>query len=278
MSESSTRGAIDPGARNGRNDAEAVAGAAVGSVSAPDQGARRQLGTTWVCMPTYNEAENLPAMADALFGLGLDLVLLVIDDSSPDGTAEVAARLARERPGRVHLIRRPAKLGLGTAYLAGFRYALEHGAGQIVEMDADFSHSPAYLPVFLERIESGYDVVVGSRWMPGGDVDRKWELWRKLLSKWANHYARWVTGLKVYDTTAGFKCFRREALEAIDLDRIRSDGYAFQIEVAQACQRAGLRVCEVPIYFEERRKGRSKMSGRIILEALWRVWQLRFRR
>jgi dolichol-phosphate mannosyltransferase len=191
-----------------------------------ERAGRRTLGTTWVCMPTYNEAENLRPMAEALFGLGLDLVLLVIDDSSPDGTAEIAKDLMERWPGRVHLIQRPGKLGLGTAYLTGFRYALEHGAGQIVEMDADFSHSPAYLPRFLERIAAGCDVVIGSRWMPGGGVDKNWELWRKLLSQWANVYARLVTGLEVYDTTAGYKCFRREALEAIDLTKIRSDGYA----------------------------------------------------
>lgn len=242
-----------------------------------ERAGRRTLGTTWVCMPTYNEAENLRPMAEALFGLGLDLVLLVIDDSSPDGTAEIAKGLMERWPGRVHLIQRPGKLGLGTAYLTGFRYALDHGAGQIVEMDADFSHSPAYLPRFLERIAAGCDVVIGSRWMPGGGVDKNWELWRKLLSQWANVYARLVTGLKVYDTTAGYKCFRREALEAIDLTKIRSDGYAFQIEVTLACQRAGLKICEVPIFFEERRRGRSKMSSRIILEALWRVWQIRLR-
>ena len=243
-----------------------------------ERAGRRTLGTTWVCMPTYNEAENLRPMAEALFGLGLDLVLLVIDDSSPDGTAEIAKDLMERWPGRVHLIQRPGKLGLGTAYLTGFRYALEHGAGQIVEMDADFSHSPAYLPRFLERIAAGCDVVIGSRWMPGGGVDKNWELWRKLLSQWANVYARLVTGLEVYDTTAGYKCFRREALEAIDLTKIRSDGYAFQIEVTLACQRAGLKICEVPIFFEERRRGRSKLSSRIILEALWRVWQIRLRR
>ncbi len=233
---------------------------------------------TVVVMPTYNEAQNLPSIVSELLSLGLeDLEIVIVDDNSPDGTGEIADALAKQYPGRVHVIHRPRKMGLGTAYKDGFRYALRNGASLIVEMDADFSHSPSYLPQMIEKAKE-YDVVVGSRYVPGGGVDEHWGLWRKFLSRFGNLYARLVTGLKVKDATAGYKVFRRHVLENIDLDRIQSDGYAFQIEMAYACQQAGYRVYEVPIYFEDRAIGRSKMNLGIVLEAIWRVWQLRFRR
>lgn len=230
-----------------------------------------------VVMPTYNEAQNLPGIVAELLSLGLDpLEILIVDDNSPDGTGEIADQLAEQYPGRVHVIHRPRKMGLGTAYKEGFQYALRNGASLIVEMDADFSHSPSYLPQMIEKAKE-YDVVVGSRYVPGGGVDERWGLWRKFLSRFGNLYARLVTGLKVRDATAGYKVFRRQVLENIDLNRIRSDGYAFQIEMAYACQQAGYRVCEIPIYFEDRAIGSSKMNLGIVLEAVWRVWQLRLR-
>jgi dolichol-phosphate mannosyltransferase len=232
---------------------------------------------TVIVMPTYNEAENLPGIVAELLNLDIgDLSILIIDDNSPDGTGLIADGLASQYPGRVQVVHRPAKLGLGRAYVTGFRLALDCGADYIIEMDADFSHSPAYVPILLEMARD-YDVVVGSRYVDGGGLDESWGRWRRILSWWGNYYARLVTGLNVRDTTAGFKCFRREALAQLDLDRIRSDGYAFQIEVAYACQRKGLRVCEIPIFFEERAIGTSKMSLPIVFEAIWRVWQIKFR-
>lgn len=207
---------------------------------------------------------------------GPTVSILVVDDNSPDGTGVIADGLACELPGRVQVIHRRRKLGLGSAYIQGFGFALSHGADAVVEMDADFSHSPEYLPTMISVLDR-YDVVVGSRWVEGGGLDPRWERWRYLLSKYANVYARAVTGLEVQDTTAGFKAFRADALRRLPLHRVRSDGYAFQVEMATACQRLGLRVAELPIFFEERSRGRSKMSLRIILEAMWRVWQIRFR-
>src|SRR5207249_865310 len=188
------------------------------------------------------------------------------DDNSPDGTGLLADELADKLPGRVRVLHRERKLGLGTAYRQGFRYALDHGAEAVIEMDADFSHSPNYLPRMVQSLAE-YDVVVGSRWCPGGSLDEKWERWRYMLSKYANLYARLVTGLRVYDTTAGFKAFRASALRTIPFETVRSNGYGFQIEMAMLCQRAGLRVVELPIYFEERVRGRSKMSLAIITDA-----------
>lgn len=228
-------------------------------------------------MPTYNEAENLPRMVEALFNLGIPgLSIIVVDDNSPDGTGAIADELAARHAGRVSVIHRPGKMGLGTAYVTGFRRALADGADYVVEMDADFSHPPSTLHTFLELIND-YDVVVGSRYVPGGRLDERWSFFRRFLSWGGNVYARAITGLRVRDTTAGFKCFRASALAGIDLGRIRSDGYAFQIEMAYACQRLGYRVCEVPIVFLDRAQGKSKMSGRIIREAAWRVWQIRLR-
>jgi len=216
----------------------------------------------------------LDGPAAALLPHADDISVLIVDDASPDGTGNIADRLADTTPDRVHVVHRAGKLGLGSAYVAGFNYALAHEADVVVQMDADFSHSPQYLPTMIGML-TDFDVVVGSRWASGGSLDPKWERWRYLLSKSANRYARWVTGLRVHDATAGFKAFRAGALRRLPLDRVRSGGYAFQVEMAVACQRQGLRVAELPIYFEERELGRSKMSLRIILEAMWRVWQIR---
>jgi len=228
-------------------------------------------------MPTYNEAENLSRMVEELLRLPLPgLQLLVVDDNSPDGTGAIADHLAQQHPGRVAVLHRAAKLGLGSAYINGFRWALDQGADAICEMDADFSHPPSDLLRLVAGIET-HDVAVGSRYVPGGQVDPGWSPRRRFLSQGGNWYARLVTGLRVQDTTAGFKCFRRQVLESLDLERIRSNGYAFQIEVAYACQKQGRRVLEVPIAFLERGAGRSKMSLPIVLEAVWRVWQLLWR-
>lgn len=230
-----------------------------------------------IVMPTYNEAENLPLMVSALLSLPLGGIhVLVVDDNSPDGTGEVAERLAQEHPGRVEVLHRSRKLGLGSAYIAGFRRALEMGAEAILEMDADFSHPPQCVPLLLEHLGE-YDVAVGSRYVSGGTVDPHWSLGRKLLSWGGNRYARVVTGLRVKDVTAGFKAFRKEVLTSLDLSRLRSDGYAFQVEMAYLCEKRGFRIKEVPITFGERSAGKSKMSGKIVWEALWRVWQMRWR-
>lgn len=233
---------------------------------------------TMVVIPTYNEANNLPSIVGELWSLDIDgLDILIVDDDSPDGTGEVADELARQYPGRFHVIHRTGKQGLGTAYLTGFRYALDQGADFIVQMDADFSHSPVYIPAMLEKCRE-YDVVVGSRYVPGGRLDEKWSFWRHFLSWWANSiYSRLILNLRVRDATAGFKCWRREVLEAIDFDSIRSSGYVFQVEMAVVTERLGFKVYELPIYFEDRRIGRSKMTVPVKFEAAWRVWEIRWR-
>jgi dolichol-phosphate mannosyltransferase len=231
-----------------------------------------------VVVPTYNEADNLPAMAGELLALDLPgLEILIVDDNSPDGTGEIADDLVGRHPNHVHVLHRPGKLGLGTAYIAGFGYALEHGADLIVQMDADFSHSPSYIPQFIEAID-GYDVVVGSRYVAGGRTDERWSWWRYLLSWWANSvYTRVILGVKVKDATAGFKCWRRTTLEGIGLERVRSNGYVFQVEMAYLTEKHGYRVLELPIYFEDRRIGQSKMTVPVKIEAALRTWQLRWR-
>lgn len=234
-----------------------------------------QASNLTVVVPTYNEAANLPTLVEQLAALALPgLHLLVVDDGSPDGTGSVARQLAPRLEGRVHVLERPGKLGLGSAYKQGFAWALEHGADYIVEMDADLSHSPAYLPRMLERIQHA-DVVVGSRWTKGGGVDSKWGLSRRLLSRGGSLYARLCLGLRVRDTTTGFKCFRREALAGLSFAEIKSSGFGFQVEMAWLCQRQGYQVEELPIRFVERTRGKSKMSLRIIVEALWRVAAIR---
>ena len=231
-----------------------------------------------VVIPTYNEAENLPTMVAELLTLGIpDLEILFVDDNSPDGTGRVADGLAQQHPGRVHVLHRPGKMGLGTAYLTGFRFALDHGAAFVVQMDADFSHSPKYIEKFVEAIQ-GCDVVIGSRYVSGGRLDERWSWWRYFLSWWANSiYTRLILGLRVQDTTAGFKCWRRATLEGIGLDRVRSNGYVFQVEMAYLTEKLGYRFCEVPIYFEDRRIGQSKMTVPVKIEAALRTWQIRWR-
>ncbi len=224
-----------------------------------------------VIIPTYNEIENIRSIAAAVLASHPDLDLLVVDDGSPDGTGKIADELAAENP-RVHVHHRSGKLGLGTAYIAGFRWALERDYAFVFEMDADFSHNPADLPRFLEAI-AGADLVLGSRYKDGIRVVN-WPLGRLMLSKGAALYVRAITGMPITDPTGGFKCFRREVLKSLDFDHIQSNGYSFQIEVTHTIWRKGYRVAEIPITFEERRSGYSKMSGHIFFEALWLVWRL----
>jgi len=231
-----------------------------------------------IVIPTYNESQNLPALTAELFALGVDgLEILVVDDASPDGTGQAAEALAQEHPGRLHVMHRAGKLGLGTAYLQGFAWALAHGADYVIQMDADFSHSPRYLPQFLELIKT-YDVVVGSRYIPGGHTDERWAWWRWFLSWWANSvWVRLILGARTSDATAGFKCWRSAALERVGLSRIRSNGYVFQVEMCYVSEQIGLRIKEIPIHFEDRRIGQSKMSVRVKLEAALRVFEIRWR-
>ena len=230
-----------------------------------------------VVVPTYNEADNVAPMAEALWGLGIEgLDVLIVDDESPDGTGAIADRIALENPGRLHILHRTGPRGLGVAYLDGFRWALEHGADIVVQMDCDFSHSPSDVPRLLERIPE-YDVVVGSRYVEGGRTDEDWGAGRVLLSWWANNYARVILGSGLRDVTAGFKAWSRRVLESIDLTSIRSQGYVFQVEMAFVSERLGFRILELPIYFEDRRIGESKMTLPVQLEAALRVWEVRWR-
>jgi dolichol-phosphate mannosyltransferase len=224
-----------------------------------------------VVLPTYNERENLPQIVPAILAASAILDVLVVDDDSPDGTGKVADDLAA-RDSRVRVLHRTRKEGLGRAYLAGFAEALSRGYGRIVEMDADFSHDPERLPALLG---TDADVVLGSRYVPGGGTVH-WGLGRRLLSRGGSFYARTILGVPVRDLTGGFKCFRRRVLEALDLSSVRSNGYAFQIELTYRAIRRGFKVVEVPITFVDRRVGESKMSRAIILEALWMVWKIRF--
>jgi dolichol-phosphate mannosyltransferase len=229
----------------------------------------------WLVLPTYNEAANIePIVAAALAKLPESARVLVVDDNSPDGTGELAAALAAA-DDRVEVLRRPRKEGLGPAYVAGFRRALEAGAGLVLEMDADFSHDPAYLPRLLEASERA-DLVIGSRYVAGGGVE-DWSALRQAISRGGSAYARLVLGVGVRDLTGGFKCFRREVLETIDLDSIDSRGYAFQVETTYRVIERGFRVVEVPIVFRERAAGASKMGGAIVAEAVVRVPMLRLR-
>jgi len=228
-----------------------------------------------VVVPTYNECENIGALLRRILELPRFRVL-VVDDSSPDGTAEIVARMAQAEP-RIDLLSRPSKLGLGTAYIAGFRRALAEGASYIYEMDADFSHDPRYLPVLLEAAETRYDLTIGSRYVRGGGTT-DWGAARKFISRGGNIYARLILGLPVMDATGGFRCYRRRVLETLDLDAIHSNGYSFQIEMVYRTLQAGFQVGEAPITFPDRRVGRSKMSRRIVLEALLTVWRLRLSR
>jgi dolichol-phosphate mannosyltransferase len=232
----------------------------------------------WLVVPTYNEAENLESLVQAATkalrkAAPEGFVMLVVDDNSPDGTGELADRLAAERE-ELRVLHRPAKAGLGPAYLAGFAEALAGGAGYVMEMDADFSHDPEDLGRLLAAAREGADLVLGSRYVPGGGV-QDWGPLRRLISRGGSLYARVLLGVGQHDLTGGFKCFRRATLAAIDLESVTSKGYAFQIELTYRAARRGLRIVEVPIVFRERRVGRSKMSSRIALEAFWRVPQIR---
>ena len=237
--------------------------------------------TPWLVVPTYNEAENLEALVEAasqvLESAAPDgFAILVVDDGSPDGTGELAERLAAERES-VRVLHRSEKAGLGPAYLAGFAMAIAEGAGYVMEMDADFSHDPADLARLLAAARAGADLALGSRYVAGGGIT-DWGALRRLVSRAGSLYARWLLGLPLHDLTGGFKCFRRATLEAIDFPSVRSRGYAFQIELTYRAARCGFEILELPIVFRERRVGRSKMSWRIALEAFWRVPQMRLRR
>ena len=226
-----------------------------------------------VITPTYNERENLPRLVPMVLAQDPRLEMLIIDDASPDGTGQVADALAAEEP-RLHVLHRAGKLGLGTAYLAGFQWALERGYDWVFEMDADFSHDPSHLPQFIEAL-ADFDVVLGSRYLDGRVTVVNWPMGRLLLSYFANVYARIVTGLPIGDATGGYKAFRRHVLAGIALDRIESEGYAFQIEMSMRAWKKGFRIGEIPIVFVDRTMGESKMSKRIIREAVWKVWKLR---
>jgi dolichol-phosphate mannosyltransferase len=233
-------------------------------------------GPVWLILPTYEEATNIARLVEQARGkLPASAQVLIVDDNSRDGTGEIAARLAKEHEA-IHFLHRPAKEGLGPAYIAGFRRALAGGAGLVVEMDSDFSHEPAYLPRLLEAAERA-DVVIGSRYVPGGGVT-DWGPVRRAISRGGSAYAQFVLGVGVRDLTGGFKCFRREVLEALDLDAVRSRGYAFQVETTYRAIELGFEVVEVPIVFRDRQAGTSKMSRSIVLEAIWRVPLLRYGR
>ena len=227
-----------------------------------------------VVVPTYNEAENLPRLVSVLFSLPLDLSVLVVDDNSPDGTGDLADGLANEHPGRVTVLHRAGKLGLRSAYIEGFHKAFELGAEAVVQMDADFSHDPQVIQEMAKRIES-CDVVIGSRYVKGGSLDERWPLWRKGLSAFGNFYARTILGFPLHDVTTGFRMWRREALQGMPLDRIRSNGYIFLVEMAYVAFLMEYDITEVPIYFADRRWGKSKMSLRIQMEAAMRIWDVR---
>jgi dolichol-phosphate mannosyltransferase len=229
---------------------------------------------TLVVVPTYNESQNIGTVLERVLGSGSGIEVVVVDDNSPDGTAGIVKR-AMETNTRLHLIERESKQGLGTAYIRGFKYALGTDAELIMQMDADLSHDPKYIPEMLAASEN-WDLVIGSRYVKGVNVVN-WPIERLLLSYMANFYTRVITGMPVHDATAGFKCFRRSVLEAIDLDEVISDGYCFQIEMNFRAWRKGFRIGEVPIVFVDRHSGTSKMSKRIIWEAIYKVWLLRFK-
>jgi dolichol-phosphate mannosyltransferase len=227
-----------------------------------------------IIIPTYNEAENLPNLLIALFELPLpDLNVLVVDDNSQDGTGQIADDFASKFPGRVSVMHRSGKLGLGSAYIQGFVELLKGDSDAIGQMDADFSHEPAKVPDLALSLENS-DVSVGSRYVPGGSLDKDWPFWRKWLSAFGNFYARTILRLPIRDTTGGFRLWRRETLAALPLDRVRSNGYVFQVEMAYAAHKLGFQFKEIPIYFAERRWGESKMSFKIQIEAALRVWAL----
>lgn len=226
-----------------------------------------------IVIPTYNEAENLPKLVSALFSLPLELRVLVVDDNSPDGTGRIAEELARTHPGRVDVLHRPGKMGLRSAYLNGFQKILDGDAQAIVQMDADFSHDPAKLVEMARLLESS-DIVLGSRYVQGGSVDEKWPIWRKWLSAFGNFYARSILGLPLHDVTTGYRMWRAEALKQMPFERIQSSGYIFLVEMIYLAHCLEFKIGEVPIYFADRRFGKSKMSLKIQIEAAVRIWQV----
>lgn len=226
-----------------------------------------------VVIPTYNERDNIGKLVNKILGLNLDIQILIVDDGSPDGTGDLADRLTEKTDGKIQVIHRKGKLGLGSAYREGFMYALDAGADLILQMDADFSHNPERLPDFIDKAKEA-DVIIGSRYLNGISVVN-WPIRRLILSYSANVYARLVTGLKITDCTGGFKCFNRKALEAIDIENMKSDGYSFQIEMNFRCAEKGFKIKEIPIIFIDRHAGSSKMSKRIVREAIIMVWRLR---
>ena len=239
-------------------------------MSVPQGASERAL----VIIPTYNERSNVERIIVAALAQDPRIEVLVVDDGSPDGTGAIVDGIAANNP-RVHALHRPRKLGLGTAYITGFKWALERGYAYVFEMDADFSHDPRSLPDFLEAARDA-DLVLGSRYQNGRVTVVNWPIGRLLLSYFANVYARWITGLPLFDSTGGFKCFRRRVLEAINLDAVRSNGYSFQIEMSFRAWKRGFRIAEIPITFVDRTEGESKMSRRIFVEAVWMVWRLRW--
>jgi dolichol-phosphate mannosyltransferase len=224
-------------------------------------------------LPTYNEAENLPKLVSALLSLPLDLAVLIVDDNSPDGTGRIAEELSTQHAGKITVLHRAGKLGLRSAYMDGFQKAFALGAEAVVQMDADFSHDPAVLREMAHRISS-QDVVIGSRYIDGGSLDERWPVWRKALSAFGNFYARTILSSPVHDMTTGFRMWRRDALQAMPLDRIRSNGYIFLVEMTYVAFVMGFRMAEVPIHFADRRWGKSKMSFKIQLEAALRIWDV----
>lgn len=225
-------------------------------------------------IPTYNEAENLPRLVAALFALPLPgLRLLFVDDNSPDGTGKIAEELSAQHPGRIGVLHRPGKMGLGSAYIQGFQRALKEGAESILQMDADFSHPIEKVPALAEMLQS-CDFVIGSRYVRGGSLDEKWPFWRKALSGFGNLYARTILGMRIQDVTGGFKLWRAATLARMPLERVRSNGYIFQVEMNYLAARMGFQAKEVPIYFADRRWGKSKMNIRIQIEAALRTWTL----
>lgn len=225
-------------------------------------------------IPTYNEAENLPKLVSALFKLPVpELTLLVVDDNSPDGTGQIADDLCRETGGRVDVLHRAGKLGLGSAYIQGFTHALQHGSDAIGQMDADFSHPVDKISELIDALQ-GCDFAIGSRYVPGGRLDERWPFWRKALSGWGNFYARTILGLPIRDVTGGFKLWKASTLRAMPLERIKSNGYVFQVEMNYVASLLGFTTREIPIYFADRRWGQSKMNFRIQVEAAVRTWQL----
>lgn len=244
------------------------------TVPAVTGGGAPQQERALIIVPTFNERENIKRLIETVLAQDPRLEILVVDDGSPDGTAEIVTGVMAKN-ARVHILSRPRKMGLGTAYIAGFRWALERQYDLVFEMDADFSHDPGHLPEFL-RAAQGADLVLGSRYRDGKVTVVNWPISRLILSYFANVYARGVTGLPVWDATGGFKCFRRSVLEAIDLNKVRSNGYGFQIEMSYRAWKRGFRIVEIPIVFVDRTEGQSKMSKAIVREAIWMVWRLRW--